>query len=392
MAKTRIHSILAPIDPEINISTRTTLDYYVTLPEKYNNNKPYPIVFCIPGYGDHAGTDYQTSKLRPYIADKYNVIAVGVRYHHDLRTEQNVEFSLENICYFYNVQRSYFNGVDSFDSLLHRLYLLLVERSIFQLDPRVSPKQHSHHQYSSFGFLPAIDHLTVLHDLLKKYQVDKSKINVFGTSYGGYVAMLMGKFAPFTFSVIIENSGFSVTQIKDIFSNRIDGSAGITYPRTINGKRYEIPVVVDTLWTEDETSSFYFSDANRKIRNLLLPEHITPSNTMYFCFHSVSDEIAPISLKDMFYEKMRDSHRIYYNRIEERHIDGKMFKNTSHGMDASLRSLYDYCIDQCSGIPNEETELTDFDIGSLYEFACSDKVYCFQYSATGLKVEIKPRY
>ena len=390
MAKTHLHSMPAPRDPEILQRTRMALEYLVTLPSNYRKGKDYPLVFCIPGYGDNAGTVYQSDKLRPYIADKYDSIVVGVRYHHDLRVEPDVSFSAADLCNVYQLTEDFFTGIGNFDNLLDRLFLLLEDRELTRLDPRCSLKQKSHQGYSSFGFLPAIDHLTVLCDLQKYYQIDKGNIIAFGTSYGGYIALLMAKYVPHTFAAVIDNSGFCLTQLREIFSNRSDTS-GVTYPRMIRGKRYEIPVVVDTLWSEDETSEYYFSDAHRKIRNLLVDEHITPSDTVYYCFHSLHDTIAPIQHKDEFVEKIGKNHAIYYTRIEEKHVDGQVFKNTSHGMNASLRSLFDQCMMHFATVYPKHPSITDFEKNSCYRFTCSDKIYSFQYSPVGLEVSIKTR-
>jgi Protein of unknown function (DUF2920). len=62
---------------------RDTLEYSLTLPPGFDPSKKYGLVFCIPGYGDDADSDYQANKLRPYIAGKYDLIVAGIRYHND---------------------------------------------------------------------------------------------------------------------------------------------------------------------------------------------------------------------------------------------------------------------------------------------------------------------
>jgi len=83
----------------------------------------------------------------------------------------------------------------------------------------------------------------------------------FGSSYGGYITSLMGKYAPFTFSLIIDNSGFCVSSLYEVVGEKTGGYNG-AIARYINNKRYEIPVVTDTIWSIDETSEYYFSDAH----------------------------------------------------------------------------------------------------------------------------------
>ncbi|MDD7794619.1 hypothetical protein PTZ02_10085 [Clostridium sp. 'White wine YQ'] len=42
--------------------------------------------------------------------------------------------------------------------------------------------QEAYDGYSYFGFMPAIDHLNVLFEIIKNYNIDKQKIIAFGRS------------------------------------------------------------------------------------------------------------------------------------------------------------------------------------------------------------------
>lgn len=142
MSITKKFSLKAPVDPEINIKVRETLDYYITFPNGYDKSKKYGLVFCISGYGDTAASEYQSNKLRPYISDKYNMITVGVRYHNDLRTNSSrCTIELQNICNFYELDSNYFKDMKNGDQLIDKIFKLLVSRKIFSLDPRVALKQ-----------------------------------------------------------------------------------------------------------------------------------------------------------------------------------------------------------------------------------------------------------
>jgi len=382
------YSIKAPCDPEMLCEVRNTLDYHVTLPSGYSNSKEYGVVFCIPGYGDTADSQYQRDKLRSYIADKYNLIAVGVRFHNDARANEDLYFNIDGICSFYGIEKSYFRNTNDFDILLDDLFNLIKSKNVSSIDPRLSAKLTPLHKYSSFGFMPAIDHLNVLFDLIKRYKIDKRKIVAFGSSYGGFIASLMAKYALGTFSLIIDNSGFSVTNIKEVFGGEL-GNIGGSWARDINGRRYEIPFVSDTLWSTDETSPYYFSDAHKQIRNLLQEEHRSPSETMYCCFHSIKDTVSPINLKDEQYRVLEKYNSIYYKRVEESDIDGKVFKNLNHGMNASLRSIFDISMEKYAEMNIEKDNSTDFDNFVTYGFPCLDKLYNFAFSDKGLDVSIE---
>ena len=388
MSVTKKYSIAAPDDPEIDIQVRDSLDYFVTLPSNYNESKKYGLVFCIAGYGDHAETEYQAEKLRPFITDKYDVITVGVRYQNDLRAADSISYNLGQICGWYGISPEYFKNPHNVSQLLDDLFELIVSRNIFSLDCRMALQVNAFHKYSSFGFMPAIDHLCVLYDVIQKFNIDKQRIIAYGSSYGGYIACLMGKYAPHTFSLVIDNSGYCVAQIDEVLGGQARGTGG-SYARYINERRYEIPFTTNTIWSIDENSPYYFSDAHRKIRSLLVEDHRTPSDTVYCCYHSVRDEIAPIHLKDQMYEILKDYNSVFYQRIDEKNIDGRLFKNTGHAMDASLQELFDLSMMKYreSGIIKQDD--IDFDQDVDYGFPCLDRIYHFTYTKNGLAVEIE---
>ncbi|MBC2400047.1 DUF2920 family protein [Clostridium tetanomorphum] len=388
MAITRKVIIQAPHDPEINAKVREVLEYYITYPEGYDQSKSYGLVFCITGYGSSADSEYQSNKLRPYISDKYNMITVGVRYHNDLRTTEQFIFDINSISKWYRLETSYFKDTTNANKIIDDLFQLLISRNIYSLDSRLAVKMSAYNQYSSFGFMPAIDHLTVLFDIIQKHNIDKRNIIAFGTSYGGYVASLMAKYAPNTFSLVIDNSGFCVTQLQEVFGGAVGGTGGAIV-RYIDNTRYEIPVTIDTLWSVDETSENYFSDANKQIRSLLLEDHRTPSQTVYCCYHSQNDGIASIALKDKMYNILKKYNRTYYKRVNEGDVDGKLFKNSLHGMDASLREMFDFSLERFKEFDKTKDKETDFDRNITYGFPCTNKLYNFSYTNNGLKVGIK---
>jgi len=168
-------------DPETKIKVRDSLDYYVTLPPGYDKNQGYGVVFCVTGFGDRADSDYQMNVLRPYISDRYNVIAVGLRYHNDLRfSDKNLTMDLLGIGRFFGLDRELVEkNTGNYNNTIDKIFKLLVSMDITYLDPRFAIRAHSFHRYSSFGFLPAIEHLSVLYDINKYYKIDKKKYNGF---------------------------------------------------------------------------------------------------------------------------------------------------------------------------------------------------------------------
>jgi hypothetical protein len=379
------------MDPELQLNTKSELVYYINYPDNYNPLVEYPLIVSIDGYGGHPESEYQAQKLRPYLSNKYNSIVVGVSYHCINRTGNAVEFSPDMWEMVFDLIPGDFKkrvtDGKSLEKILDGIFDFLVEKKISRLSPLLAIKSSLPDKYSSFGFLPAIEHLNVIYDILANNKIKLSEINILGTSYGGYIALLMGKFAPHTFNFIIDNSGFVATQFSEIYPSLVSSSA--SYMRMINGKRYEIPVSTKSIWENNEFSKNYFSDAHRMIRNVAIKEHMTQSDTKYYSYHSQEDLLALITEKQLFCERLKDFAYVDFAKISENEIDGSLFKSLNHGMNASLRGLYDISFKKNELLGTKHNSQTDFHLNSQHVFDCFSKKYKFTYSMDrGLKVEI----
>src|SRR5208337_1213729 len=66
--------------PDIELGfERKPIEYFMTFPDNGINDDT-GLILAIPGYGDRADFQYQKDKLRPYLANKYNCITVGINY------------------------------------------------------------------------------------------------------------------------------------------------------------------------------------------------------------------------------------------------------------------------------------------------------------------------
>ena len=378
-------------DPETKKETRTELTYLVTVPDNFNPAQPHGVVFCITGFGDTADSDYQINKLRPYIADKYNMLTVGVRYHNDARVDGRYDINLVELGRFFGVGDGLAGMQGNWDSVAMKIFELMITNQVRQLPIYLAPKTGAYQQYSSFGFLPAVDHLDVLYDLSRQYEIDKKRIVAMGAGYGGYIASLAAKLAPFTFSQIIDVSGYCMTELSEVFGGLI-GRASMGFNREIEGERYTIPLITGTIWSVDELSEYYFSDAHRQIRNLLNQSHRVTSPTVHCHYHSIEDSMSPIDLKDRYCSILDKYNPVYYRRIEEEDVDGELFKNLAHCMDVSLEKIFDQSVEKYLTMPLSKGDDIDFDRNVSYSFPCSDKLYNFTYTEAGLDVQIKPVY
>lgn len=378
-------------DIELGIE-RPDIDYYVSLPNQINAETG--IILSIPGFGSIANSTYYTEKLNPYLANKYNCIVVSINYFGILRTNE-IELSdefIQQMKKIYGVPEDHWRFTDSVNDIFYKITHLLKEKGIQHLDPRCQLTRITERfEYQSFGFLPALDCLMVLGDVLNRYpEINKKKIIAYGSSYGGYIAMLCGKYAPNTFSMIIDNSGFSRAELKYIVGYETL-QADHLENLMLDGEKYNIISSYNNPWTiMDETSPQYFGDSHKLIRNLYVKDHRMPSETRYYSFHCEKDDIASVEDKDKVMQLLSRYNQTYYKRVTENDIDGELFKSFSHSMQASLRKLFDHVADlDKSNNLLKGSPKTDFDNETKHIFNCGEKNYVFQYSKDKtLKVKI----
>lgn len=378
--------------PDIELGfPRKPIDYFVTTPIK-GINKKIGLVFFIPGFGMLSDSAYVLEKLSPYIADKYNCLVVSVNYFgiHN-RPETGAYYRLaDNFfdkfleCYHIEarvdapqlaVNAENLPALQNFaNSVLGQISKTF---SYVWLDPRCQVLlRYGKEEYESFGLLPAIDYLQITGEILKNYPIDTRKIIILGSSYGGYIANLMGKFAPNTFSNIIDNSGFTQASIHHIASRDVMVNAG--YSKFEN---MQCDICQDSAWTiKDETSPYYFSDSHRKIRSLVCNEHYQSTSTQYHIFHSTKDILtATIEDKDKQVNHLKKYAKVFYHRIEEKHLDGQLFKTLEHGMQASMRKLFDFAFQEDKNQFYKAKSENDFTLNKTHTFYCGEWNYRFNF-------------
>ncbi|UKS26897.1 DUF2920 family protein [Paenibacillus sp. HWE-109] len=370
--------------PDIELGyKRSILEYVLTFP-KGGINSDTGLIFVITPFGDSPDSVYQAEKLRPFLAEKYNCIVASVIYFGMDRSFNSVSFDyqfLDLLQAKYAIPYTEFlneNGSikeDSFTILASHLKMKGI-RFLTESRPYMQTVYHQKGEYQSFGFLPALDCLVVLGDILKKYPINKKKIIAYGSSYGGYIALLLGKFAPQTFSVIIDNSGYSRASLHNVCTKDFNTGSQI-----YNDGNVIISGVSEEPWTlVNENDPCYFSDSCRSIRSLLEEKHRVASDTAYFIFHGDNDQICPTKDKEEVVKILEKYNPIYFKKVTESDLDGVVFKNMNHGMDASLRGLFErvYTLDNQNLLKN--TESTDFENENVYHFDCGNKIYQMSFS------------
>jgi hypothetical protein len=191
----------------------------------------------------------------------------------------------------------------------------------------------------------------------------------------------MAKFAPNTFRMIVDNSGFSSAE---------DDKAGVAgwQKLFVNGVSMLCKNVRH--WSLDPRDANFFSAPRQAIRDLHRRDHVIDNTARIYAYHAANDPLAPTARKIALREAYRD--RIAYELVivDESQIDGRIFKDLNHGMNASMRGIFDLSYGKFIRDGGAMSETTDFDLGSEYVFACSRDDYVVRFShEDGVRVALR---
>jgi pimeloyl-ACP methyl ester carboxylesterase len=357
-------------------SARAPFDYLVTFPDR-GLTPETGLIFVINGFGMTPEGAYNTI-LRRYLASRYNCLAVEV-FHFGLRLKASGYGEILPAPGFFESLHAQF-GVSisapegaSPTLLVQRVCRALHERGVTRVPESCLVLRRCGTEYESFGLLPALDHLQVLGALLARYPLDRRRLYALGTSMGGYIALFLAKLAPNSFRMVVDCSGF--TQAPDLADPQARFSRG-----RIEG--VVVRAMEPSPWEAEPGSSHGFHEHNRRIRDLTWVEHMVPTRTLRCLYHSVADDIVPLADKERYAQAAAGFGPLALHRIGQEQLDGVMFKTLAHGMNASLRHLFDHAWSVLADRP-EAGEGTDFCRESALEFPCGHRVYRLRFAAAG---------
>lgn len=333
------------------------------------------LVLYLGGYGMDPRDSYTQSLLR-YLADTYNCVAATLDYFGVRLLTPNVATELVPHPDFFKKLHEHYGLAltvpkgTGIDQILAGIAGLLAQNGIMHLHDECLLFNNSP-EYNSMGFLPALDGLGVVHRLLGDFPLKKTRLFVLGTSYGAYIANIMAKLAPKTFRMIIDNSGFSSAE---------DDKPGVAgwQKLFVNGVRMLSMNVRH--WSLDPREANFFSAPRQAIRDLHRREHLVDNSARIYGYHAANDTLALTARKIALRDAYKD--RIAYELIivDERLVDGRIFKNLTHGMNASMRGVFDISYAKFLRDGGALSDTTDFDLGSTYVFACGKEDYVLRYS------------
>ncbi|EDP3487157.1 DUF2920 family protein [Campylobacter jejuni] len=344
-------------DVELNIKRTSKLEYRIS----YDDEKEIKaIVFIIGGYGANANI-YFLDSYRNYIAKNFDVVAVHVFYHCFCQRRSDVlkydasakflEEDLENFSKMlisFNIDSRNLNSNNALEYYHHLDHCITTLKSQGKLAQNYQAKFTStfvppNGDYQNYGIMAAIDHINALKDLVKRFPKFADLPKIYGGgSYGGYLALLIAKIAPWYVDGVIDNSGSAVPPLNYILGREMEGGCDYVFndPNTL------IECFLKTHWTRKENSPYFFNNENYFIRTLLNKDHLIlqsqkNKNIIYVSYHSDKDPLTPANFKEQTMQILKIlGYDVSLNLIDENKIDGKFIKNLDHGCGIPDKALF----------------------------------------------------
>lgn len=261
-------SIKGVDDIELDIPRGSPLVYHCTAPV---SGKAKGVVFLIPDFNDEAdGEAFGT--LRTLLAEQYGLLAVTVEYHcyrSRLKDGARLDLNDEEFAVLRELCASHAIA------LLDRDYLIPALKQLpkpYEFEFKVTP---ANGEYQNFGFMQALDHLAVLHDLMQDgdppCDFDRRNILAMGVGHGGYLAHLIAKFAPNALRAIFDADSRTSLPLSYLFGEQAGNGAPYYYHL---GKIRIFPII-QTSWRQEPSADSYLTKERAEIRDVAFPGHIS---------------------------------------------------------------------------------------------------------------------
>ncbi|EIT1898005.1 DUF2920 family protein [Campylobacter coli] len=344
-------------DVELGIKRTSKLEYRIS----YDDEKDLKaIVFIIGGYGANANI-YFLDSYRNYIAKNFDVVTINVFYHcfcqrrsDVLKYDASAKFLEEDLENFskvlndFNIDSRNLNSNNALEYYHHLDHYITTLKSQGKLAQNYQAKFTStfippNGDYQNYGVMAAIDHINALKDLVKRFPEFADLPKIYGGgSYGGYLALLIAKIAPWYVDGVIDNSGSALPPLNYILGREME--SGCDY--VLNSSHILIQCFLKTHWTRKENSPYFFNNENYFIRTLLNKDHLIlqsqkNKNIIYVSYHSKEDPLTPANFKEQTMQILKIlGYDVSLNLIDENKIDGKFIKNLDHGCGIPDKALF----------------------------------------------------
>jgi hypothetical protein len=267
---------------------------------------------------------------------------------------------------------------ESVDTVLKQLNKIKAKPELpLRIPGTIYPQKN---EYQNFGVLAALDNIYAINDVFKKHSDIPKKIYAIGSSYGGYIANLISKFAPCTLNAIFDNSSWVVPNFNYVFGQQIGSSEfSMVYSSNII-----LELNVLSPWSHLIFMPNAFNSNRILIRSfpenhISLMSKIGKQKTIYRFVHADNDLIANTQQKLAFVKDMKkNGFDVEIKIYTKKDIDGKYIKNLEHGMGLSMRDFFSKYYNRIKGDIKYDHQI-DFDFEHSFQFECETQKYTFIY-------------
>ncbi|RTI78341.1 DUF2920 family protein [Campylobacter jejuni] len=389
-------------DVELGIKRTSKLEYRIS----YDDEKDIKaIVFVIGGYGANQSI-YFLDSYRKYIAKKFDVMTVNVFYHcfcqrhsDEEKYSAKIQFleddllKLKKVLEYFDIQcdnMDRYNALSLYKNLDNKISELknnrILEKHLkFSLSTSFIPPNN---EYQNFGIMAAIDHINALKDLVKRFPKFADLPKIYGGgSYGGYLSLLIAKIAPWYVDGVIDNSGSAMLPLRYILGRDLN-----MCDCNIVEDNFVIEGFLESFWTCDEDSPYFFNNENYFIRTLLNKDHLIlqsqkNKNIIYVSYHSKEDPLTPVNFKEQTMQILKIlGYDVSLNLIDENKIDGKFIKNLDHGCGIPDKALFRK---ELPLMLEKLQKRKSFMKENSISYPCGNKVFTFKDVGDKFELEIK---
>ncbi|MCL1874659.1 MAG: DUF2920 family protein [Synergistaceae bacterium] len=349
------------------------IDIFIKEPSNgVNENTGY---FLILHPGTASADSWYYQRLREEWSDRYNVVAIGVNYlgtiNRTFYYTARPKWTKECLDTLYSLlsweQQSELTGSGRYDvDTMCNMLPNYNATKLLKLPEEIQHRERT--DYRDYGYIQTMDCLYAIKHAMnlcdeKKLITNKNRVFVYGNCFGGHLAQICAKFAPSTFCLVVDNSGF-VEMTKHFLD---------TVP--INGvykhkSGFACTLVREPYYSDDPKSKYFLHRDMIDIRNMTIPRHLKVFSEYFkgkiIMFHGENDNTIKIKSRIRMHE-LYDSAGIdnYLRVFTEKDIDGQIIKSSGHGMDADIKLLFEKYCDKYV-LENSETAVVK-DVPSDYE-------------------------
>ena len=366
MLQSKVYEITSTDDIELGIKRKSKLEFKVS----FDDTKPMKALFVfINGIrsADYAGYE---EHLAEFVVKEFEVAVLRVDYHCiGFRPQTGATFYMDKkdkeifakCCDgVIKLPKNFLNDdiLDQNESLKICQSLDCIIQTLKNqgkvpndfLAPLSISLQPTKNEYQNFGVMQALDIINAIYFVRKhhaKFKLAKTpKTLLFGTSHGGYLALLCAKFAPWLIDAVVENSGYANAPFRMLGLGKYIDYLKIQEWSMKPSENIGLIVFTKTHFNRDENSLNCYTEAHNKIRSLPELDHLQTQaachKAVFVSYHSARDfDIALLEPKERLYtmlEKLGFNANLTIIK-DESEIDGKFIKNLEHGMGMSMKSL-----------------------------------------------------